>query len=165
MPNADFFPPQSYNQEDVQEILYLAISRQADKGEITRQQLLEIADDLAIDIKDLESAERDWQESKMVSYKRQEFESFRREELKHKTVRYVIVNSFVVVINLISAGTISWAIYILLLLGLPLSLEAWKTFQKAGIAYEEAFQRWKIKQEVKESFSNLWTQIKRFLQF
>jgi hypothetical protein len=165
MPNADFFPPQSYNQEDVQEILYLAISRQGDKGEITRQQLLEIADDLAIDIKDLESAERDWQESKMVSYKRQEFERFRREELKHKTVRYVIVNSFVVVINVISAGTISWAIYILLLLGLPLSLAAWKTFQKAGIAYEEAFQRWKIKQEVKESFSNLWTQIKRFLQF
>jgi hypothetical protein len=165
MPNADFFPPQSYNQEDVQEILYLAISRQGDKGEITRQQLLEIADDLAIDIKDLESAERDWQESKIVSYKRQEFERFRREELKHKTVRYVIVNSFVVAINLISAGTISWAIYILLLLGLPLSLEAWKTFQQAGIAYEEAFQRWKIKQEVKESFSNLWTQIKRFLQF
>jgi hypothetical protein len=165
MPNPDFFPPQSYSQEDVQEILYLAISRQVDEGEITRQQLLEIADELAIEIKDLEAAERDWKESKLVNCKRQEFDRFRREELKHKTVRYVIVNSFVITINLISAGTISWAIYILLLMGLPLSLSAWKTFQNQGIAYEEAFQRWKIKQEVKESFTSLWTQIKKFLQF
>jgi len=41
--------------------------------------LLEIADDLAIEVKDLEAAEKDWQESKMVSYKRQEFDRFRRE--------------------------------------------------------------------------------------
>jgi len=52
-----------------------------------------------------------------------------------------------------------------LLMGLPLSLSAWKTFQNQGIAYEEAFKRWKIKEEMKESFSNLWTQIKKFLQF
>jgi hypothetical protein len=165
MPNADFSSPQSYSQEDVQEILYLAISRQGDKGEITRQQLLEIAEELAIEIKDLEAAERDWKESKLVNYKRQEFDRFRREDLKQKTVRYVIINGFVVTINLISAGTISWAIYIVLLMGLPLSLSAWKTFQNQGIAYEDAFQSWKIKQEVKESFTSLWTQIKKFLQF
>lgn len=165
MPNPDFFPPQSYSQEDVQEILYLAISRQGDRGEITRQQLLEIADDLAIEVKDLEAAEKDWQESKMVSYKRQEFDRFRREELKNKTVRYLIINSFFIIINLISSGTISWAIYIFLLMGLPLSLSAWKTFQNQGIAYEEAFKRWKIKEEMKESFTNLWTQVKKFLQF
>jgi 2TM domain len=164
MSNADFFPPQSYSQEDVQEILYLAISRQVDKGEITRQQLLEIADELAIEIKDIEAAEKDWKESRIVGYKRQEFEQFRREELKQKTVRYVIINSFIVTINLISAGTISWAIYIILIMGLPLSLSAWKTFQKQGIAYEEAFQHWKIKQEVKESFASIWTQIKKFFQ-
>jgi polyhydroxyalkanoate synthesis regulator phasin len=162
---ADFPPPQSYSQEEVQEILYLAIARQVDKGEITREQLLEIADELAIESQDLEAAEKEWKASKIINIKRYEFDLYRREELKNKTTRYLIINGFIFTINLISAGTISWAIYIALLMGLPLSLSAWKTLQKTGQIYERDFQRWKIKQEMKESFSSIWTQIKKIFQF
>lgn len=157
-------PPLAYSQEDVQEILYLAIARQVDKGEITREQLLEIADELAIEIKDLEAAERDWQASKLVHGKRREFDLYRREKFRERGIRYAIVNGFFLTINLISAGTISWALYLALFLGIPLALSAWKTFQQKGEIYEKDFQRWKIQQEMKESFSTLWTRLKNFLQ-
>jgi hypothetical protein len=155
-------PPRSYSQEDVQGILHLAIARQVDRGEITRQQLLEIAEELAIEVKDLEAAEQDWQESKLVLGKRQEFALFRREKFRERGIRYAIVNGFFLTINLISAGTISWAIYLALLMGIPLALSAWKTFLQKGPAYERDFQRWKLQQEMKESFSSLWTRIRNF---
>lgn len=161
---ADLPTPKSYSQEEVQEILYLAISRQVDKGEITREQLLEIAEELAIESQDLEAAEREWKESRLVNVKRREFDLYRQERLKERTTRYLIVNGFLVAINLISAGTISWVIYPALVMAIPLSLSAWKTYQREGQTYERDFQRWKIQQEVKDSFTTLWTRIKNFLQ-
>jgi hypothetical protein len=160
----EFNPPSSYSQEDVQEILHLAIARQVDRGEITREQLLEIAEELAIELPDLEAAERDWRQYKLVDGKRREFDLYRREGFRDSSIRYAIINGFFLTINLVSAGTISWAIYLALLMGIPLSLSAWKTFLQKGQSYERDFQRWKLQQEMKESFSSLWTRFKRFFQ-
>jgi hypothetical protein len=164
MSDTPFTPPAIYSQEEVQQILQIAISRQIESGEVSRQHLLEIAAELDIHPQTLEAAEKDWFKHQNLAQKREEFRIFRQEQLKNKVARYLIINGFVISLNLLSSGTISWAIYFLLLLGLPLCLDAWKTFQSQGASYEQAFQRWQMQNEMKASLSNLWSKIKRLWQ-
>ncbi|MGP0128246.1 MAG: 2TM domain-containing protein [cyanobacterium endosymbiont of Rhopalodia musculus] len=164
MSTSNVQPPESYSHNDVQEILHLAITRTADGSELSRTQLWEIATELDIDHDSLRSAERDWLNSKIIERKRQEFDYYRQEKLKQKAVRYAIVNGFFLMINFFSSGTLSWSLYTLLLLGLPLSLDTWKVFQTEGEAYEQAFQRWSLKKQMKESLSGLWDKLKKAWQ-
>jgi hypothetical protein len=161
MSDAKFTPPQLYTPEEVQQILHLAIARQVTQGEMTREQLLEIAAEMEIETKDLEAAEQDWYTQQLLDQKRQKFNLYQQEKFKNKAVRYLIINGFLITFNLMSAGTLSWAMYPLFLMGLPLSLTAWKTFQVQGEAYEQAFQRWQLKDEIKQSFFYVWTRIRR----
>jgi hypothetical protein len=164
MSGSDFPLPDFYSQEDVQHILNIAIAKKTDPGDLTRSQLWEIASELEIDRESLVSAELDWLNNKFLDQKREEFNRFRRDQLRHKAVRYLIINSFLIVLNLISAHALTWSFYGLLILGLPLALEAWKTWQTQGESYELAFQRWKIKNEVKQSITTLWNRVQRVWQ-
>ncbi|ACK66534.1 conserved hypothetical protein [Rippkaea orientalis PCC 8801] len=157
-------PPESYSKDDVQEILHLAIARKTDVEELSRAQLWEIAAELDIDYESLQAAEQDWLKGKVLRSKRQEFDQYRREQLKQKAIRYGIINSFLIMLNFLSSGTLSWSLYIVIILGLPLTLNAWNTFQIEGEAYEQAFQRWSLKKEMKESISTLWDKIKKAWQ-
>ncbi|MFQ4135779.1 hypothetical protein PGN35_005615 [Nodosilinea sp. PGN35] len=49
-----------YPAEDAQQILSLAIARQTESGELSRTQLLEIADELGIAPETIAAAEREW---------------------------------------------------------------------------------------------------------
>jgi hypothetical protein len=160
----DLRPPDFYSQEDVQHILNIAIAKKTDQGELSRSQLWEIASELAIDGESLVSAELDWLNSKVLDQKREEFNRFRQDQLRQKAVRYLIISSFLIVLNLLSAHALTWALYGLLILGLPLALEAWKTWQTQGESYEIAFQRWKIKNEVKQSITTFWNRLQRVWQ-
>lgn len=164
MSTSNVQPPESYSQNDVQEILHLAITRTTDSSELSRTQLWEIATELDIDLDSLRAAEHDWLNGKIIERKRQEFDYYRQEQLKQKAVRYVIINGFLVMINFLSSGTLSWSLYTLLILGLPLSLDTWKVFQTEGEAYEQAFQRWSLKKQMKESLSGLWDKLKKAWQ-
>jgi hypothetical protein len=156
--------PQFYSQEDVQRILNLAIVRKTDTGELSREQLWEIAAELDIDSESLKAAELDWLNQKALDQKRLEFDRYQKINLKHKVVRYVIANSFLISLNLITAHNLTWAIWILLLWGTKLSLDTWNTFYTQGEAYEKAFQGWIIKNEMKQSIATLWDKFKRFWQ-
>lgn len=156
--------PQTYTQEEVQQILHLAIAQQSDREELSREQLWEIATELEIDSETLQKAELDWLNGRFLDKKRQEFNTYRRELLKNKATRYAIVNAFLLTIDLISGGTLSWSIYILLFWGIGLSLDTWKTFQSRGDAYEQAFQKWNLKNEMKQSMVTLWNKLKKVWQ-
>ncbi|XLQ12015.1 MAG: 2TM domain-containing protein [cyanobacterium endosymbiont of Epithemia adnata isolate EadnSB Bon19] len=164
MSTSNVQPPESYSQNDVQEILYLAITRTADGSKLSRTQLWEIATELDIDPDSLRSAEHDWLTNKKMERKRHEFDYYRQEQLKQKAVRYAIINGFFFMINFFSSGTLSWSLYIFLLLGLSLSLDTYKVFQTEGEAYEQAFQRWSLKKQMKESLSGLWDKLKKTWQ-
>jgi hypothetical protein len=157
-------PPEIYTQEDVQHILQIAIAKKNDQGELTRSQLWEIAAELEIDRESLVAAEREWLNQREIDLKKVEFDSYRREQLRHSVVRYLIINGFVMGINLLAAHTLTWSLYLALILGLPLTLQTWKTLQTKGKAYELAFQRWNLKNEVKQSLSLLWNRLQRAWQ-
>ncbi|MFW6359786.1 MAG: 2TM domain-containing protein, partial [Chroococcales cyanobacterium] len=98
----------SYSQEDIQQILQRAIARQAYEVEFTRQQLLEIAEELEISPECLILAEQDWHVDKLDHEKRQAFDAYRRGRFKQKLGKYLIINSFLVGLNVLTAGTLSW---------------------------------------------------------
>ncbi|GBF81225.1 2TM domain-containing protein [Aphanothece sacrum] len=161
---SDIKIPESYSKEDVQEILHLAIARKSDTEELTRTQLWEIAAELDIDPQSLQVAEKDWLAQKALLIQRVEFNQYRRGILKQKFVNYGIINAFLLLLNFLGSGSLSWSLYILVILGLPLALNSWKTFQTQGEDYEKAFQGWMLKKEVKQSISTLWEKFKKAWQ-
>ncbi|MEL4898521.1 2TM domain-containing protein [Crocosphaera sp. Alani8] len=160
MSASDSQPPQSYRKEEVQEILHLAIARKTEVEELSRTQLWEIAAELDIDTDVLQLAEKDWLLQKQRQEKKDEFNQHRRRQLKQKFIRYTIVNFFLMLLNFLAIGTLSWSLYVLIILGLPLTLDTFKIFQTEGEEYEKAFQQWYLKKEIKASVSSVWNRIK-----
>ncbi len=157
---------QSYTQDDVQQILQIALTRRSESegGELTKAQVLEIAHDLGISSEELATAEQEWLTRRSEFQEKQVFNQVRRERLKQSLIKYGIVNSFLVVLNLVTAHTLSWCLPILLLWGLWLALDAWKTFQVEGEDYDKAFQRWRLKKQVGQSIGSLAHKILKSLQ-
>lgn len=155
MVKADSPVPQMYRQEDAQAILQLAFSRKEEDGELSRSQLWEIATELGISPEDLQAAEGEWLANRGEFQEKQAFNSYRKNRFKHRLVKYVIVNGFLIVLDVVATGGLSWSAYILLAWGLGLSLDAWKTYQTSGEEYDRAFGRWQLKQQVGRSIGNL----------
>lgn len=151
-----------YRSEDAQQILQIAITRQAEAGELTRTQLFEIAAELNISAADLEAAEREWRLHQGNLADRQVFMRLRHSKFKQRLVKFLIVNGFLLAINLLFSPSTLWALYLMLLGGIGVALDAWKTY---GIGQEElelAFQRWQQRQTLKRSVS---TALQRFNQW
>lgn len=155
----------TYQPEDVQQILQRAMTRHQDGGELTREQLLEIAGDLGITTDDLVAAEQEWLSHKEEYQDQLMFNQVRREQLQQSVVKYGIVNTFLVMLNVVTVHTISWSLPILILWGLGLTLRAWKTSQTQGEAYQQEFQRWRLKKQVEQSIGNLTDKLRKVLQF
>lgn len=145
----------SYHQEDIQQILNIAIARQVHNGEFSREQLLEIAAELEISPECLQAAEREWLVQQSDVQKRQEFTRYRRGKLQKRFGNYLIVNSFLALLNLIGAGELSWSLYVLLFSGLGLGFDAWNTYLSHSEDYEKAFQRWHRQYQLKQSVNTL----------
>lgn len=149
----------SYSQEDIQQILHLAVSRQTYEGEFSREQLLEIAAELEISPESLDVAEKEWLAQQGELQRRQEFNIYRRTRLKKRFGKYAIVNSFLMLLNLVSVGYLSWSLYILLFWGLSLGLNTWNTLQSDGEDYERAFQQWCRRHQFKASMNSLFDKL------
>lgn len=161
-PNSPITPV--YIQEDVQEILYIAISRKQDNEEMTRQDLVEIAAELGISPQDLELAELEWQMRKQEVNEKLVFNRYRQNLLKQNLIKFGIVNSFLLLISLVVFNNIGFAAFVILTWGLSLTLQAWKTFQTQGESYENAFQRWRLKQKVGKSINAFTNKVIKGLQ-
>lgn len=144
---------QTYHQEDIQQILQIAIARQAYQGEFTRDQLLEIAAELEISPESLQAAEQEWLIKQTDIQKRLDFNKFRRRRLKKRLGRYGIANSFFLLLNLVSSGELSWSLYILLFWGLFLGLDVWNNVHSQGEEYEIAFHRWYRQRQILQSIN------------
>jgi len=153
----------TYRQEEVQEILQLAIAQKSYQGEFTRQQLFEMATELDIPLETVEAAEKAWLNQQLDAQKRQAFNQYRWRQLKQKLGKYLIANTFLLTLDLLQDNTLSWSLFILLIWGLFLSLNAWKTYHLDGEKYEQAFESWKRKYELRRSAKLLWQTFKEKL--
>jgi hypothetical protein len=153
----------SYSQEDVQQILHLAIARQVDDNdqEFSYQQILEIATELQISPDTLQQAERDWLVKQSEVEQRKAFNLYRQSKFKKRLGNYAIINIFFLAMDSISGG-LAWSLYILLACGLAICLDIWNTFQTKGEDYEIAFQNWNRKHQIKKTINtvlNKWFKV------
>ena len=154
----------SYQQEDIQQILNIAIARQSNGGEFSRDQLVEIADELGISAETLLEAEQEWLIQQEQRQKHREFNLYRHSQLKKRFGKYLIVNSFLVGLNVLTAGGLSWSLYILLFWGLGLGLNAWNTYQLEGEEYERAFQIWYRKHQLSQIARSLYSRVNDWIK-
>jgi hypothetical protein len=152
-----------YSSEDAQQILQRAIARQAEAGELSRQQLLEIADELGISPETLAAAEQEWNLHRQELTTREAFDQERRRRFRQNLAKYGIVNGLLVGLNLATAHRVSWSLYVVFGWGIAVALSAWRTFQTEGDDYDRAFQRWQLKRQVGQSLKTLSARwLKRF---
>jgi 2TM domain len=156
----------SYSQEDVQQILQLAIASHAENinREFSYNELLEIAAELEISPDSLKLAERDWQEQQSEVQHRQVFRLYRQSKLKKRLGNYTIINVFFILVDLLSGGGLSWSRYILLFCGFLVGLDIWNTFQTKGEEYEKAYQSWNRKHQIKKTINSVVTKCFKALQ-
>lgn len=156
--------PDSYSPEDIQEILQIAIAYRHTDDELSREQLWEIAAELDISNTVIQSAEKNWLELKAIDRQRRAFDLHRRQKFKQKLTKFAIVNTFLVSLNMVAVGAVSWSLYILLFWGLGITLNGWKAYRSTGEAYEREFKRWSFQNEVKQTVSTVWTKLQEAWQ-
>jgi hypothetical protein len=141
--------PDSYRSDDVEQILQRAMTRKQE-GEFSREQLLEMASELGISADNLQVAEQEWLAQRGEIQERKEFNAVLREKIKSHFFSYLAVNTFLLLLNLVSEQTISWALYPLLGWGLGLLIDTLQTYQLKGEKYEVAFQHWREHRQIKD---------------
>lgn len=154
---------QTYRQEEVQEILQLAIAQKSNRGEFTREQLFEMAAELDLTPETVQAAEKAWLNQQLDAQKRKAFDKYRWHQIKQKFGKYLITNTFLVTLDLLKDSHLSWSLIILLIWGLFLSLDAWKEYHLQGEEYDRAFESWKRKYELRRSAKLLWQSFKERL--
>ena len=152
--------PETYNEEAIQQILKLAMSRQGQSGELSHAQLQDIADELGISADNLIAAEQDWDVQRQERDDRQAFDLHRRLQLRQGLTRCLVVSAFLILSNLLISHRVSWSVYPILVWSLFLSLQAWRTFQNEGEEYDRAFRRWKLGQQIGQSFKAITERFK-----
>ncbi|MEM9272475.1 MAG: 2TM domain-containing protein [Cyanobacteria bacterium P01_F01_bin.143] len=159
MPDSSVQYPVSYTTEDIQHILQIAIARQGEDDQLTRQQLWEIAEELDLDLQTIQAAETDWLQLKTIQQKHQAFDRYRYDCFKQKLVKYAVINAFLTAINFFVLNFAPWSIVILLIWSSAIALNGWKTYHLQGEEYERAFQRWNFQNEVKKTVNGLWQRL------
>ncbi|MEH2175418.1 2TM domain-containing protein [Nostoc sp.] len=132
----------TYDSEDVEQILQKALTRK-DKGEFSREQLLEMASELGISSNILEATEQKWLAQQEEERSRHTFNTFRRRAFWTHLVSFLAVNLFLILLNLITSPSYFWAIFPVLGWGLGLFFHWWSVYQSKSEDYEIAFQKWR----------------------
>ncbi len=147
----------AYSQEDVQQILNIALAQYpSSDAELSYSQLLEIADELRISPDTLQLAEKKWLSQQGAANKRLEFDAYRKTKFQEKLGKYTITNACLIALNFLTGFGLPWSLYVLIFWGMSFGLDAWKFFyQRQGQAYDRAFQNWERKQKIQKSITGL----------
>lgn len=132
--------------EDVDEILKLALRRQDGSDQDLRGRLAVAAQELGISDEDLETAENEYLSNKADTREFIEYKRRRRRELREHVFSYVIVNAMLVAVNWISSGKLTWAVWPILGWGVGLAFHAWATLNSDSESFQDEFEQFRRKQ-------------------
>ena len=152
----------AYTQEQVQQILNVAIAKQAYEGEFTRSQLFEIAEELGISPQCITEAEKSWLTYHNDSQARLTFNRQRQGQLRRKAERYGYVSGSLFLLNALTGFTWGWCFYLIGLLTLKLGFDAWTVFFQDESGYEQAYRKWSRRQHLSQFVNRWWTRILSF---
>ncbi|NCJ06319.1 hypothetical protein GS597_07295 [Synechococcales cyanobacterium C] len=134
-----------YTASDVQAILGRALAQQH-HNEFSEAQLGEMAQELGIGPANLEQAKCDWLAEQQEAELRRSFDRKQRQDFKSHWITYMIVNAFLVGLNIVTPDSHPWSLYPLLGWGMVVMLDAAATFKWIDHDdYQKAFKKWKKK--------------------
>jgi hypothetical protein len=151
-----------YPAEDAQQILGLAIARQTESGELSRAQLLEIADELGISADTIAEAEREWDVKKYEIADQKVFDSQRKQRLQNDITQFLIWGGGALLFQIVTGGWL-WNGLLYLAFGpwiLQISWDAWRIYRPNNYSYRKEFERWRRKQQMKRAVGGA---VRRFL--
>lgn len=156
----------TYRQDEIQAILQLAIAHQANAGELSREQLFEIGDELGLTNEEIIRAEQEWQRRRPLEREKKEFIRWRQLQFRQHRTKYLIINGFLLVFDFLTFGdaasgllifgshALSFSIYIALIWGLFLTLDGWRARQTEGETFDKKFRGWQQRQWLSRSVKN-----------
>lgn len=134
-----------YDEEEAEAILRLAAGRAS--GGMSWERLLSMAAELGIPPDAVEEAEKAIAVQRQDHNLRSEYDRHVRHEFASHLISYIIVNTFLVVLNLVTSPHTFWVAWVLMGWGIGLAFHFASTFLKNSDNYESEFVKWKAKRE------------------
>jgi hypothetical protein len=130
--------------DDIEQILRIAVSK-AGVGDnrSLRERLMMTANELGLSEEQVIAAEKEWEERKLQQRELSEFMEKERTSFFGHLTGYLIVNAFLIGIDVISDGRFEWAMWPLLGWGIGLAFHAVATFFQKSEMFQEEFQEWR----------------------
>lgn len=116
----------TYSSDDVQKILQLAMEDKQEES-FSEKQLSEMALELGISNELLKSAEQKWLTQSEVNKEQKAQRDIRLRGFRSHLISFLVVNTFLVVLNLVTTPRDFWAIYPLSGWGFGLVMHKWKS--------------------------------------
>ena len=153
-----------YPAEDAQQILSIAMACQTESGELSRAQLVEIAEELGISAETLAEAEREWDVKKYEIADQRQFDRERKQRFQHGLSRFCFLIGFLFLLLILTGGAVGFglasvthfiaSVFLYLLAapwGLKLAWDAWRIYRPNEYSYTKEFQRWRRKQQMRRA--------------
>lgn len=154
MTPAGALSPRTYRQEEVQEILQLALAKRGSElDEYSRSQLLDMALELGISADDLAAAEQLWQDRQGDRGDRALFISAEKQRLRLRIGKGAIVSGFLLLMDWVTSDRPSWSLVVLLGWGLLISLDAWKSLQPGTEDFNRRLAAWQALRRAEDDWT------------
>lgn len=143
-----------YSRDEVERILSKAIERKSANGEITHEQLLEIASELGLDEHDIQSALMGGNSSSEFEEAKELWHDRERKSFYRHCVPYFAVNGLLVALNLATSPGFLWSMFPAVGWGIGFVLHGFSTFFPAKEDVEKGVRRILRKRRQLEASSN-----------
>jgi hypothetical protein len=134
---------QFYDEVEVEEILKLAASKSSPMKGMSRQNMLAAAAELGIPVEAVEDAEREFLHQRQEDEERRAFNKEFKGEFYGHLLTYVLVNTGLVIWNLVSQGRLTFAAVTMLIWGFFLVIHFFEAFNPHSEEYKKSFRKWR----------------------
>jgi hypothetical protein len=135
-----------YTHDDGEEVLKRAIAIEAldtNAKDVVRR----TAAELGVSEQAIEQAEKEYFKEKMEREEREQFAVHQRRGFFSHLASYVIVNSFLIILDLMRDGQLNWAMYPLLGWGIGIAFHAFGSFNRNSEDFQEEFEAWRAEKQ------------------
>jgi len=140
-----------FTNEEVEQIIKIALRSKQDSGSISTENIYDIAKELNIDPAAIQGAIYEYENKGDIDSIRDEFIKKRKKSFFDHLTSYLAINSFLVIIDLVTGGGISWSIFPILGWGLGVFFDGMSKLRYN----DEEFQKYYQKQIRKKKTNNL----------
>lgn len=141
--------------DDVDEILKLALRKQGRADADLRSRLSAAAEELGITPAELAEAEAEYAVTKEEQKEFVEFRGRQVREFREHFFAYVVINLLLVGINIFTEGTVGWAVWPILGWGIGLAFHAWGALNTGSESFQEEFAAWRRKRNKRRGASRI----------